>query len=190
MLANLILPAGAAGIVLILLAAWVVWTFNRLVRDRNLVEEGWSGIDVQLKRRLSLVPNLVETVKGYGRHEARLLERIASLRGGADDDAGLKDTETRENALTDQLRQLLALAEGYPEIRADASYRRLQEQLAEIEDQVQLSRRYYNGAVRNYNIRVESFPGNLVAGALRFERAEYFQVEAATARVAPTVEIE
>ena len=181
-------------LLLILLGAglglWTILAFNRLVRGRNLVREGWSGIDVQLKRRHSLVPNLVETVKAYSRHEKGVLERITALRAGNDTDPDIKQTATRENELTDQLKMLFALAEAYPDLKADRNYRQLMDHLADVEDQLQYARRYYNGAVRDHNIRVESFPSNMVAGAMSFPRAEFFQIETATERSAPKVEMQ
>ncbi len=176
--------------------AWVARAFNRLVRDRNLVAEGWSGIDVQLKRRHDLVPTLVEAVRGYSRHERGILEEVTRLRAGAEAEAeGAEGAASpaaaadRENRLTDRLKQLFALAEAYPDLKADRNFRRLMTQLTEIEDQLQYARRYYNGAVRNLNIRVESFPGNLVAAALGFRTAEFFQIATATERQAPSVEL-
>jgi LemA protein len=168
------------------LALWTILAFNRLVRERNLMQEGWSAIDVQLKRRHNLVPNLVEAVKAYSRHEKDLLEGLAALRARAAGD-DVRAAADRENALTDQLKSLFALAEDYPELRADRSYRQLMTQLSEIEDQIQYARRYYNGAARNYNIRVASFPSNLVAGGFGFRRAEFFQIATATERAAPEV---
>ena len=179
-------------VVVVVAAAFVVWTalaFNRLVRERNLVAEGWSGIDVQLKRRHNLIPALVEVVKGYSRHERKLLTDIAELRSRSLSAERLKDREESENALTDQLKGLFALAEAYPQLKADRQFLRLAEQLSAIEDQLQMARRYYNGAVRNYNIRVESFPSNLVARLFGFKRAEFFQIETATERAAPKVEV-
>ena len=171
------------------LLVWLVVSFNRLVRERNLVAEGWSGIDVQLKRRHNLIPALVEVVKGYSRHERKLLTDIAELRSRSLSAERLKDREESENALTDQLKGLFALAEAYPQLKADRQFLRLAEQLSAIEDQLQMARRYYNGAVRNYNIRVESFPSNLVARLFGFKRAEFFQIETATERAAPKVEV-
>ena len=173
--------AGAA------LGLWTAVAFNRLVRERNLMREGWSGIDVQLKRRRNLVPNLVETVKGYGGHERQTLTEVTALRAEAPGD--VRGTQDQENALTDQLKHLFAVAEAYPELKADRNYRQLQDLLAEIEDQIQMARRYYNGAVRNYNIRVEAFPSNAVARLFGFRQADFFQVETATDRAAPKVEI-
>lgn len=166
-------------------ALWVVWAFNRLVRLRNLMKEGWSGVDVQLKRRHDLVPNLVEAVRGYSQHELRTLEEVTRARGEAGARGQLAE---RENQLTDGLKQLFAVAEAYPDLKANQNFLDLQNQLGEIEDQLQMARRYFNGTVRNYNIMVESFPGNLVAGAFGFRREEFFQIVTTSERTAPSVE--
>ncbi|MCD6304152.1 MAG: LemA family protein, partial [Planctomycetes bacterium] len=183
------LSSSPAVLVAILLAAglllWTALAFNRLVRGRNLVREAWSGIDVQLKRRRNLIPPLVETVRAYGRHERTVLEELARIRGRHGERQDVRGQAEAENALTDRLRGLLALAEANPSLKADRNYRLLMEQLAEIEDQIQYARRYYNGAVRDYNIRVESFPSNLVARLTGFPLAEFFQVATATERAVP-----
>ena len=172
--------AGLAAVVLIIL-------YNRLVRLRNMVREGWSGIDVQLKRRANLIPNLVETVKGYMGHERDLLEKVAELRSRSLKTADLPEKQQVESQLTGGLARLFAVAEGYPELKANQNFQDLQQQLAEIEDQIQLARRYYNGTVRNLNIAIESFPGNLVAGRFAFQTADFFEIEAPADRVVPTV---
>ena len=158
--------------------------FNRLVRHRNLVREAWSGIDVQLKRRHDLVPNLVESVRGHATFERTVLEEVTRLRGAPRASRALQDGE---NALTTQLRGLLAVAEAYPQLRAGESFLGLQQRLTEVENQLQMARRYYNGAVRDYNIVVESFPSNLVARAFGFTLEEFFQVESALERAVPEV---
>lgn len=168
---------------------WVVFAYNRLVRHANLVREAWSGIDVQLKRRHNLIPNLVEVVKGYTRFERDVLGEIAALRSRAIEDRPIKDRQDNENALSDSLKTIIALAEDYPQLVANHSYLDLQNQLCEIEDRLQMARRYYNGTVRDYNIRVESFPSNLVAGACGFKVADFFEIEIATQRQAPKVEM-
>ena len=181
----------AAVILCCAFAAWVVFAFNRLVREKNLMREAWSGIDVQLRRRHNLIPNLVEIVKGYGSHERNLLSDITRLRARSIEinPESIKALETSENALSQLLKSLLVLVEAYPNLKADTNFMALQRQLVEVEDQLQYARRYYNGTVRNYNIRVESFPGNLVAGVFGFGLAEFFQIETATERAAPEVEL-
>lgn len=175
-------PVALFAAALVVVVGWLVWAFNRLVRDRNLLGEAWSGIDVQLKTRHNLILNLAETVKAYAAYEQNLFKAIAELRAGLADDARPAQAAVRENALTDNLRGLLALAENYPDLKASENFLNLQQRLVEIEDKIQMARRYYNGAARNYNIRVESFPSNIAAGAFRFRPAEFFQVETATHR--------
>jgi len=176
--------------VLILAAAvilWVVMIYNGLVRMRSMVEEAWSGIDVQLKRRTDLIPNLVSTVKGYAAHEKGTLEEVVRLRGLAQNAHGVGETAQAQGLLGAALGKLFALAENYPDLKANANFAQLQAALGEIEEQIQLARRYYNGAVRNLNIAVESFPSNLVAGRFGFAKAEFFELESAAERAVPTV---
>jgi LemA protein len=172
--------------IIVLLFGGPVVLYNRLIRARNLVNEGWSGIDVQLKRRHDLVPNLVETVKGYASHEKGVLEDVTRLR--AELNGGAPETGENETRLSHSIKTLFAVAESYPELKADKNFRELQKQLAEVEDQLQFARRYYNGAVRNYNIQVESFPGNIIASLFGFKRQDFFQIEYATERSAPDVD--
>ena len=179
----LLLLLGGAGLVLLLL----IVLYNRLVRLRNMVREGWSGIDVQLKRRANLIPNLVETVKGYMGHERDLLEKVTRLRSQSLQTGNLGEKQRVESALTGGLARLFAVAEGYPELKANQNFQDLQSQLSEIEDQIQLARRYYNGTVRNLNIAIESFPGNLVAGWFAFQTAEFFEIEDPGDRSVPMV---
>lgn len=178
----LVLLALVAGVLL-----WAVLLYNGLVRMRNMVEEAWSGIDVQLKRRTDLIPNLVATVKGYAAHEKGTLEEVIRLRGLAQNAHGVGETAQAQGLLGAALGKLFALAESYPDLKANANFAQLQASLGEIEDQVQLARRYYNGAVRNLNIAVESFPSNLVAGRFGFEKAEFFELESPSERTVPTV---
>ncbi|MDF1536351.1 MAG: LemA family protein [bacterium] len=174
--------------VIVLAVLWAVAVFNRLVRNKNLVLEGWSGIDVQLKRRYDLIPNLVETIKGYTSHEEGVLTRVVELRNAAGKAQTAAEKAPIETALTGMLRQVFALAEAYPDLKANQNFLDLQGQLAEIEEQIQFSRRYYNGAARDMNILVQSFPSNLIANAFRFPPAEYFEIELATEREAPKVQ--
>ena len=167
-------------IVLAIVAAVAVYgvlLFNRLVKSRQMAAEGWSGIDVQLKRRADLVPNLVDAVKGYAAHERALFNEITELRSAvgrvaAGDVAGRGQVEGQ---LAGALARLLALAEAYPDLKASDNFRDLQAALATVEDEIQMARRYYNGATRNLNVLVESFPSNLVAGALGFAKRDFFQ---------------
>lgn len=178
-------------IVLVIVAAIAVYSvllFNRLVRTRQMTEEGWSGIDVQLKRRADLVPNLVETVKGYAAHESALFEEIARLRSQVVriDTGKVAERGQMEGLLSGALGQLLALAEAYPDLKASDSFRDLLEQLVLVEDEIQMARRYYNGAARNLNVMVESFPSNLIAGMFSFTHRDYFEIDAID-RIVPKV---
>ena len=165
----------------------VALTYNRLVRLRNMVKEGWSDIDVQLKRRATLIPNLVETVKGYVGHERSLLSEIANLRSRSLQAQGVGQKGEIETALSKSLGSLMAVAEGYPDLKANQNFLELQKELTEIEDQIQAARRYYNGTVRNLNIAVESFPSNIAAKLFIFVQAEFFAIDDANDRQAPHV---
>jgi LemA protein len=168
---------------------WLLWTYNRFVARRNAVREAWSGIDVQLKRRRDLVPNLIEVVKAYCAHERSLFESLAAERAAAAGARLLADTREAENGLSRDLRRLIAVAEAYPDLKADENFRRLGDALIEVEDNLQDARRYYNGAVRDWNILVESFPSLLVARLGRFPAAEFFEIESAVERGTPEVKL-
>ncbi len=168
-------------------AAWAIAVYNGLVRKRNMVGEAWSGIDVQLKRRTDLIPNLVSTVKGYAAHEKGTLEEVVRLRNMAQNAHGVGETAQAQGLLGAALGKLIALAESYPDLKANTNFAQLQATLGEIEDQIQLSRRYYNGAARDLNIAVESFPSNLIAGRFGFTKAEFFELENAAERAVPVV---
>jgi LemA protein len=172
-----------------LVLVYGVYAFNRLTRLKNLAAEGWSGIDVQLKRRAELVPNLVEVVKGYAAHESNLFKEIVELRNRAMAGGTVAEQAQTGQAMTSALGRLIGLVERYPELKADANFRKLQEQLAEIEDQLQMSRRYYNGTVRNLNTMTEQFPSNLIANGFGFGKAEFFQADD-TDRQVPQVKLE
>jgi len=174
----------------IAIGLYVISLYNKLVKNRQSVEEGWSGIDVQLKRRSNLIPNLLAAVKGYMKHEKGLLEEITKMRSRANDvaDKGPAERGKAEGALSAGLLNLFAVMENYPDLKANQNVMDFQNSLSEIEDQIQLSRRYYNGAVRNMNVSVESFPSNLVANQFDFINAEFFEIEDAAARQLPKVE--
>jgi LemA protein len=177
-------------IVIAVLAAIVIFViviFNRLVRLRNLVREGWSGIDVQLRRRTDLVPNLVETVKGYASHERAVLEEVTARRAGSIAADNVQGQAAAEMALQGSLKKLFALAEAYPDLKANKNFLDLQHQLSEAEDQLQMSRRYYNGTVRNFNIGIQRFPNNVLAGVFGFKAEPFFELEARAAAAAPTI---
>jgi LemA protein len=161
--------------------------YNRLVRGKNLVAEGWSGIDVQLKRRTDLIPNLVETVKGYAGHERQVLEQVTNLRAQSLKAGPVGERSQVEGRLSAALGQLLAVAENYPDLKANQNFLELQRSLADIEEQIQLARRYYNGAARDFNILIESFPSNLLAQKFRFNTVEFFELEDEAHRQTPKV---
>ncbi len=179
----------AAAALVVVLIIWGVIAFNRFIRGANLIREAWSGIDVQLKRRYNLIPGIVESVKGYSKHERALFEKVARLRSRCIDAAGTKEQGEAENALSRTIKSLFAVAEDYPDLKASRSFLDLQKNLVEIEDQIQLARRYYNGTVRNFNIRVESFPSMLVARMCGFTQADFFEIEYATEREAPEIKL-
>lgn len=173
--------------ILAALAGVVIWMYNRLVRQRNVVSEAWAGIDVQLQRRHELIPNLVQTVRGYLDHEATVLENVTLKRStGPSDLPGVADQET---GLSRSLGKLFLLAEAYPDLKASDTLAQLHDALVEVEEQLQYARRYYNGAVRDNNNLVESFPSNLVAGGFGFHAAEFFEIELASQRQAPEVSL-
>jgi len=181
------------GYVLAALAAallfWGVMTFNGLVRRRNMVAEGWSGIEAQLKRRADLIPNLVETVKGYAAHERGTLDELTKLRASAQQAPG-GDVQARaetERQITAMIGRVMAVAEAYPDLKASANFQSLQQDLSEIEDQIQLARRYYNGTVRDFNVMIEQVPSNIIAGWFAFKQAAFFEIENAAERNVPKV---
>jgi len=175
--------------IIVLVALYVIMIYNGLVKSRQMAEEAWSGIDVQLKRRADLIPNLIETVKGYAAHEKGTFEEVVKLRNQAQavpagDVAGRAQAE---GLLGQALGKIMALAEAYPDLKANQNFSELQGSLETIESEIQMSRRYYNGAARDLNVRVESFPNNLIAGQFGFSKREYFEIENAADRAVPTV---
>jgi len=174
--------------VVAVLAIAVVVSYNRFVRQRNLVQESWRQIDVELRRRHDLIPNLVETVKGYAAHEKTVLEQVTAARTAAVAAGGVAAQAQAEQALGGSLRGLFAVAENYPDLKAAGPFQQLQAQLAETEDRIAAGRRFYNGNVRALNTRVEAFPSSLVASTFHFEKAEYFEVEDASVRAPVAVE--
>lgn len=154
-----------------------VTIYNKLIKQRNLVQEGWSDIDVQLKRRSDLIPNLLETVKGYMTHERTVFEEVTQARAQT---LKAKDVPSRaqsENSLSGALGNLFAVAENYPELKANANFLDLQKTLTDLEEQIQYSRRFYNGTVRDYNITIQSFPSNIIASVFGFGSAQFFELE-------------
>lgn len=175
-------------IIIVAFIAYFIFAYNRLIRLQNLSKEGWSGIDVQLKQRANLVPNLVETVKGYMGHERGVLERVTELRTQALTSTGVQERANNENMLTSALRQLFAVSENYPDLKASQNFIDLQQTLTSIEDQIQLARRYYNGTARDLNIATQSFPSNMIANFFHFKPVEFFEIDDAKEREVPVVE--
>jgi len=169
--------------VLIVVAGIVI--YNRLVRLRTTVRSSWSDIDVHLKKRYDLVPNLVETVKGYATHEKSVLENVTMARAAAMKATSPADKAKAENMFSETLKSLFAVAEAYPQLRANENFMQLQQQLKELEDNIAHARRYYNAVVRDYNIMIETFPSNIVAGQFRFEKSEFFELEEAAVERKP-----
>ena len=168
---------------------YVIVIYNGLVKARQMVEEAWSGIDVQLKRRANLIPNLVETVKGYASHEADTLAEVTKMRTNAQNVApgDVAGRAVAEGLLGQALGRLMAVAEAYPDLKANQNFADLQQSLETVEHEIQMSRRYYNGATRDMNVRVESFPSNLVAKNFGFRQAEYFEIDDPQDRAVPDV---
>src|SRR4026207_1292167 len=174
------------GIVLFIPALFVIIQFNGLVTLRNHIREAWANIDTELKRRYDLIPNLVATVKGYAAHEREVLERVIELRNRCAAQAGPHATAQREEQeLVDNLKRVLVLAESYPQLKADQHFLKLQAELVHPEDRIQAARRFYNGDVRDYRNKCESFPSNMVASMFGFKPAEYFDVEPAVRQEVP-----
>ena len=172
---------------LALLALWSVLSYNALVGSRNKVDEAWSGIEVQLKRRSDLIPNLVETVKGYAQHESGTFEAITKARAAATAATTPEDRAKAEGQVSSLIGRIVAISEAYPELKANQNFLELQNQLAETEDQIQMSRRYYNGAVRNLNISIQSFPDVVVARSLGFQEEPFFELESRAEAAAPQI---
>jgi LemA protein len=173
--------------VAVVLLLWVAGAYNGLVRLRNQVENAWSQIDVQLKRRYDLIPNLVETVKGYAAHESKTLENVIKARNMAIAAKGIGEKAEAENFLTGTLKSLFAVSEAYPNLKADQNFLRLQEELTSTENKISFSRQFYNDSVMTFNTRIELFPTNLIAGIFNFARREFFQTKGEAEREAPQV---
>ena len=163
--------------IVVLIVLWVITAYNGLITLRNQVDEGWSNIDVQLKRRYDLIPNLVNTVKGYATHEKGVFEAVTAARSAAMGATGPADTAAAENMLTGALKSLFALAEAYPDLKANQNFAQLQTDLVDTEDKIQASRRFYNGAVRDLNTKIQMFPTNMFASLLGFKTRDFFEVE-------------
>jgi LemA protein len=174
-------------VILVLIAVWVGVTFNSLVTLKNRVQEAWADIDVQLKRRYDLIPNLVETVKGYAAHEKEVLEKVTEARTKAMGAKTMKERGEAENYLSETLKTLFAVAENYPDLKASANFLELQREIRDTEDKIQAARRFYNGNVRDLNIKIESFPSNIIASIFNFKKMDLFEIGAPEEREAPKV---
>ena len=161
--------------------------YNKLVKFRTLVEEAWSGINVQLKKRHDLIPNLMETVRGYATHERETFESVTRARTSAIQAQDVKTQETAENQLSGALMRLMAISERYPELKANQNFMHLQQQLSIIETDIEKSRRYYNGAVRQKNIAIDTFPSNLVANMFNFSKSPFFELESEAESAVPQI---
>lgn len=176
-------------VVLVVLVLWAVGIYNGLIRLRNLVQEAWRQIDVELQRRHNLIPNLVETVKGYAAHEKGTFEEVTRARNMAvAPGSSVAEQAQQENVLTQALGRLIAVAEAYPDLKANQNFQQLQQELTNTEDRIAAGRRFYNANVRELNTKIEVFPGNIVAGMFGFKRADYFEIEDPAARQTPTVQ--
>jgi len=169
-------------IVVAVIVLWIILTYNRLITLRNRAKEAWSDIDVQLKRRYDLIPNLVETVKGYAAHERGVFEKVTEARTRAMGARSMKEKGEAENMLSSTLKSLFAVAENYPDLKASTNFLELQRELRDTEDKIQAARRFYNTNVRDLNIKIESFPANTVANIFRFAKMDFFEIEEAAAR--------
>ncbi|MDH3650771.1 MAG: LemA family protein [Saprospiraceae bacterium] len=171
----------------IIIVIYFVGVYNKLVRKRSMMEEGWSGIDVQLKKRHDLIPNLIETVKGYAKHEQETLNQVVEARNTALKAEGVKAQTEAENQLNTALANVFALSESYPDLKANTNFVQLQQELSAIEGDVEKARRYFNATVRENNIMVESFPSSLVANMAGFNLGEFFEIEEISDRATPEV---
>lgn len=173
--------------IVVVLAVWIAAAYNGLVRLRNRSREAWSDIDVQLKRRHDLIPNLVETVKGYATHERELFEKVTEARSRAMGAQTMGEKAAAENMLSSTLKSLFAVSENYPELKASQNFLELQRELRDTEDKVQAARRFYNGNVRDLNTNVESFPSSIIANWFKFKKMEFFELEEAAEKEVPQV---
>jgi len=172
-------------IVLIVLGVFIIWViaaYNGFVRLVNRTKEAWADIDVQLKRRYDLIPNLVETVKGYAKHENEAFENVTKARAQALGAQSVKEKETADMGVTSALKSIFAIAEAYPELRAVESFTKLQEELSDTENKIQAARRFYNGNVRDLNTKLEVFPSNIIASMFKFEKREFFELDDVAAK--------
>lgn len=165
-------------VILILIILWLVFTYNRFITLKNRVKEAWADIDVQLKRRYDLIPNLVETVKGYATHENNVFEQVTLARAKALSATGAENKSIAEGELAGALKSIFAVAEAYPDLKASANFSKLQDELSDTENKIQAARRFYNGNVRDWNTLIATFPSNILAKQFKFGTEAFFQLEA------------
>jgi len=187
MVSVLLLFIGVCIVLALAIVGWGVSVYNSLVAARNLVRNAWAQIDVQLKRRYDLIPNLVETVKGYASHESETLENVIKARNTAIAADGVAEQAGAENMLTGALNKLFALSESYPNLKANENFAQLQEELTSTENKIAFSRQHYNSSVGIYNVAIQKFPANTVAGMFNFAKREFFELDDAEQREAPSV---
>ena len=164
-------------IIIVAVIAFVIFTYNVLIKLKNRVKEAWSDIDVQLKRRYNLIPNIMETVKGYAAHEEGVFTKVTEARANAINTTNKKDQAAAENMLSGALKSLFAVAENYPELKANENFMQLQNELVDTEDKIQSSRRFYNGNVRDFNTKIQQIPTNIIANIFKFQAEEFFEIE-------------
>ncbi len=174
-------------LVLFIIVAFLTGLYNGLVKKRNRVKEAWSDIDVQLKRRFNLIPNLIETVKGYAAHEREVFEKVTEARSAVTGAGNMAQREKSENMLSDALKSLFAVSENYPDLKASANFLDLQNQLTDTENKIQAARRFYNSVVMDYNNGIQTVPANIIAGVFRFKDEVFFKVEIEEERNVPNV---
>ncbi len=176
--------------VAVLIALWLIATYNGLIVNRNRVDESWSDIDVQLKRRYDLIPNLVETVKGYAKHEKEAFENVTKARSAAMGAKSPDDKAETENMLSGALKSLFAVAEAYPDLKANENFKALQDELSDTENKIQAARRFYNGNVRDFNTKLQVFPTNMIGNMLGFKARDFFELDEAEAAAKQPVKID
>ena len=174
--ASYMIPMIVIGVIVLIIVIWLISSYNGFVTLRNKTEEAFSAMDVSLKKRYDLIPNYVETVKGYAKHESETLERVVAARNHAMTATSVDDKIKQENVLSGALRSLFAVSESYPELKANENFNKLQDQLQRLEEEIAGSRRYYNGVVNRYNTKTELFAGNIIAGIFGFKRKPLFEV--------------
>lgn len=182
-------PLVILGIIVLAILAWVVLAYNRFVSLINRAKEAWSDIEVQMKRRYDLIPNLVNTVKGYATHEREAFEKVTEARTKAIGAQTIAEHGTAENMLSGALKSLFAVAEAYPDLKANQNFLELQRELSDTENKIQAARRFYNGNVRDLNTSIEQFPGNIIAGAFHFAKMEFFELDESEASARKPVEV-